>query len=403
MFQNLLYSLSGYVLVGSSLVLLRYGAALRRLWREPVLRHPLLIVESDDWGAGPVQAQATALDRLRRLLVKHRDAAGRHPVVTLALILAVPDGGAIRTEAHYVRRPLGDAAFAPVIDAIERGRAAGVFSLQLHGLEHFWPDSLMACNDPGVQAWLREDAPPATERLPSPLQSRWVDAPTLPSRNHPPERVRAAVAEETELFARILGQPAAVVVPPTFVWTREVEHAWARHGVQTVITPGRRYTCRDGAGRPGGAEGAFFNGMSEAGVTYLVRDDYFEPERGHTAEDALRALARKWSQGRPCLLETHRSNFIGDPKVAERSLVEIERLYTEALARYPSLRFASSEELAAALRNKNSAWIEPRWRAQVPAWVSRTRALRRFWRLARLTGLAWAMDAFAWFCRTRAG
>ena len=41
--------------------------------------------------------------------------------------------------------------------------AAGVFALQLHGLEHYWPDALMAANDPAVRSWLEGEMPAATE------------------------------------------------------------------------------------------------------------------------------------------------------------------------------------------------------------------------------------------------
>ena len=43
-----------------------YGSILRALWREPVLSHPVLIVESDDWG--PAEASdAVRLDWLASL------------------------------------------------------------------------------------------------------------------------------------------------------------------------------------------------------------------------------------------------------------------------------------------------------------------------------------------------
>ena len=44
-------------------VLLAFAGPLVARWREPVLRHPVLAIESDDWGAGP-PAQAAALARL---------------------------------------------------------------------------------------------------------------------------------------------------------------------------------------------------------------------------------------------------------------------------------------------------------------------------------------------------
>lgn len=395
--------LATWCFVGPIVLLVIYRQILHSLWQEPVFRYPVLVIESDDWGAGPVQAQTAALNNLINLLTKYKDSAGRHPVVTLALVLAVPDSAAIQREGRYGRLMLDAVMFKPVVEAIKRGRAAGIFSLQLHGLEHYWPDTLMGITDAAVQVWLREEMPPATEELPSALQSRWVDASSLPSRPHSPQVIEAAVAEEAGLFERILGQRALVVVPPTFVWTHEVEQAWARHGVKVVITPGRRYTCRDEAGRPGCVEGAFLNGMIGAGVSYMVRDDYFEPERGHYAEQALAALAQKWSQGRPCLLETHRANFIGDRAVAERSFAEMDRLYALALARFPNLRFASCEELAIALQKGDAAWIDTRWAMRFSAWVSRVRTQPRFWKLARFTGLAWLMQGTAWAGRIMTG
>jgi len=372
-------------------VLLFFGRDLRAIWREPVLRHPVMIIESDDWGAGPVAAQAVALQELADLLTRHRDMAGRHPVMTLALVLAVPDGAAIERDGHYHRRLLDDPLFESVRKAIARGRAAGVFALQLHGLEHYWPGGLMAVTDPAVQAWLREPSPAATETLPPHLQSRWVDASVLPSRPLAEDAVAAAVAEEVRLFGRVFGEMPRVAVPPTFVWTAEVEREWARAGVEFVVTPGLRSACRDATGLPNCDSGPFRTGQRGAGVTYIVRGDYFEPERGHRAERALAALHRVSGQGRACLLETHRSNFIGDPAVAADAAKEIDRLFAMSLGQNPALRFLSTEELGCALRRNDPVWVEQRFAPRLHAWLVRMRALRGFWRLSRLTGLAWVL------------
>ena len=72
-------------------VLLAFAGPLVARWREPVLRQPVLIIESDDWGAGPL-AQADALNRLSALLQRVRDGSGRPAVMTLGVVLEVPDG-----------------------------------------------------------------------------------------------------------------------------------------------------------------------------------------------------------------------------------------------------------------------------------------------------------------------
>lgn len=358
---------------------------LRALWREPVFVAPILIVESDDWGAGPL-AQADALDALADRLGAYRDALGRHPVMTLAMILALPEAG----NAH-ARRLLEPAVLA----AIRRGQAREVFALQLHGLTHFWPPALARAAQAEVGAWLQ--APECTETLPSALQSRWVDASVLPSQPLPREAVEAAVAEEVALYRELFGSVPEVVVPPTFVWTEAVESAWAAAGVQGVITPGLRLTCRDGEGRPGCADRAMRNGDSGAGgLVYLVRDDYFEPALGHLPERALAALRHKTALGRPCLLETHRSNFLAatshDPAAA---LAALDALYAGAVAAFPQLRFASCAELVRAIGQADPAWIARSGRVRFTIWQRRIAVLPRFAKLARGLGLLTLFGLFA--------
>jgi hypothetical protein len=376
-------------------VLFHYRRDLMAIWREPVLRFPVMIIESDDWGAGPVEAQAAALNQLVDVLSCYQDQSGRRPVMTLALVLAVPDGRAIGRDGQYQRLLLDDPLFAPVRQAIERGRVAGVFGLQLHGLEHYWPAGLMASTDPAVRAWLTAGTPGATEKLPSHLQSRWVDASVLPSRSLDPSTIDAAVREEGELYQRLFGEPPRVAVPPTFVWTEDVERAWVRAGVEFVVTPGLRSTCRNAAGLPDCDSEPLHNNQPGLGVTYLVRDDYFEPERDHRAERGLSALENKWAQRRPCLLETHRSNFIADDASAARNLTEVDRLYTLVLEHQPDVRFVSTEDLGRGLREEDPAWIEQGFTVRLAAWLERARALSGYWRAARVTGLAWFMKLLA--------
>ncbi len=373
-------------------VLLYYRRDLLALWREPVLRYPVIIIESDDWGAGPVEAQAKALDRLVDVLMRYRDHNGRHPVMTLALVLAVPDGRAIRRDGQYHRLSLEDTMFEPVLQAIERGRAAGVFALQLHGLEHYWPDALMASVDPAVRAWLESDGPATTEALPPHLQSRWVDASALPSVELSRGAVDGAVNEEVNLYERLFGERPRVVVPPTFVWNEAVEAAWAQEGLECVVTPGLRSACRNADGLPDCDTGPLHNGQQGNGMTYIVRDDYFEPERGHRAERALAALAEKMAQGRPCLLETHRSNFIRNEEGCVGALSAVEELYSRALARNPTLCFLATTELAVAMRTRDPVWFDDRFSQRLSAWCTRARQVPGFRRWAKFTGMAWLLS-----------
>lgn len=372
-------------LAANALLLFRYRSELRRLWLEPVFRYPILVIESDDWGAGPL-SQATALHDIANVLAKHRDATGRAPVFNLALVLAIPDGPAVRRSGCYQRICLDAPMFGPVLVALREGQGRGVFALQLHGMEHYWPAALMASIDVQVRDWLGQVPPAATEQLPSPLQSRWVDASQLPSRPHSNEAICAAVAEEVSTYARIFGTPPKVVVPPTFVWTRSVELAWADQGLECVVTPGWRYIRRNRQGQPDGDEGPILNGDQAGTVTYLSRIDYFEPSRGRDAAYALKALQRATAEGRPCLLENHRDNFIGSAAQRERSLIELDKVYCNALAQHLDVRFLSSWDLGRILRDRDPRWLYLGFRGRLSHLFARLRGTGRLWKLLALSG-----------------
>lgn len=368
-----------------------YRHALAGYWREPVLRYPVLVFESDDWGAGPLE-QAQALDALRQILKSYRDQSGRYPVMTLGLILSIADTQAMRTakQSAYIRLALDNACFEPVLAALRAGINEGVFAPQLHGLEHYWPPAVMAAarEDVQVAEWLKQNGIGLSEDLPSRLQSRWIDAASLPAQPLSDAEIFAAVAEEVKVYMQIFGAKPAIAVPTTFVWSDVVERAWAAHGVSCIITPGTRYEYRDRQGRPSGDGRVILNGdRGQGDVMYLVRDNYFEPNLGHRAEKGLDALALQTVCGRPTLLETHRFNFLGNPAQSKAALAELNRLLAEARAHYSELRFLSTQDIARAIASRDMLLIVTDPRALVHAWLARIKRMSRFWKLARLTGL----------------
>ncbi len=375
------------------LLLLAYGRPLLACWREPVLKHPVLILESDDWGAGPLE-QAVALEKIVRCLSGFRDQTGRPAMMTLGIILEVPDGDRIRRDdphAYHGLR-LGMPVFAPIQTAIGGGIKAGVFSPQLHGLTHYRPLSLLkaAMGDEPMSNWLTGSSPATTELLPDALQSNWIDGASWPPLQIPDSEIVATVRETCAVYLPLFGQPK-VAVPTTFIWNDRVEQAWAKEGVQTVITPGRRYTSRNTQGQPDGVDAQMQNGMiSSRGLLYLVRDVYFEPSRGHGPHQLLNGVAVQTALGRPTLVETHRFNFLGP--AAEASMDALSKALASVLVNWPQIRFLSSAELATAYRAHDPQWIENRLSVRIQAWATRVRQLPRFWKLCRITGLSWVLN-----------
>ncbi len=361
-------------------VALIYGRSLHALWREPVLRHPVCIVESDDWGPGEA-SHAGALSRIREVLLRHRDVEGRPACMTIGVLLAVPDCAAIAKAdgSAYARQTLLDPRHAPIRETLQAGERTGCFALQLHGMEHIWPASLMNAvliEDPEVSGWLRDGVGWHTEALPSALQSRWVDGSVLPSRGLDASDIKLAVDEETSLFEQVFGCVPRVVVPPTFVWNATVERAWAAKGVNVVITPGRRLTGRDAQGRPAMSDRSILNAQKgDGGVIYLVRDVYFEPALGHRAATVVPEIAQRFALGRPALLETHRFNFVRSEAECTLSLNELDALFGQVRDSWPDLRFMSSERLVGLLTAEDSVLLENRLARRLTIWLRRARGL----------------------------
>ena len=334
--------------IGSLVLYLIHRDLLGCLWREPVFARPVVIVESDDWGPGPA-SDALILRRIAEQLADIRDRDGRPALMTLGVVLGKPDGGAILADdcQRYHRRLLDEEAYAPIVEAMREGCAKGVFTLQRHGLEHCWPDSLLdrARHDAALRAWLA-DPEARSEALPSALQSRWVDAAVLPSRALPDAEVEAAVKEEGEIFQRIFGERPSVAVPNTFVWSAAVEQAWVEGGVRCVVTCGRQYEGRRAGGGLMPPTRLIFNGQRGFGeIRYLVRDVYFEPVRGHRADQVWQGVAERTALGRPALIETHRESFIAADDAVEHALLELVRALRGVVKRHPDVCFLSPAAL----------------------------------------------------------
>jgi hypothetical protein len=134
-----------------------------------------------------------------------------------------------------------------------------------------------------------------------------------------------------------------------------------------------------------------------------VRTDYFEPVRGRGADHALAVLQRCAGEGRACLLENHRDNFIGDPGRRNRSCAELGRLLREARTRHPDLRWLSTAEWLEILRARDAVWLVDSWRERLPFLWCRISGSGRLWKLLRWSGAAWLGGQFVRAVGVQAG
>jgi hypothetical protein len=361
-------------------------ARYQHLFREIVLRRPVVAFESDDWGPGPPE-DALRLRELAACVSPYRDGRNRPTVITVGVVLAVADTPTVASQSESLQRlTLDSERCSQVRQALLEGEKQGAFVFQLHCAEHYWPPALLAVGrrEDTVARWLSTPGIARTESLPSYLQSRWIDTSRLPSQPLAEPVIALAVDEEVQLFDRVFGKGPEVVVPPTFVWDERVERAWARRGIKVVITSGCRHEARDVHGRLEPPTKIIRNGERafDKGPVYLVRDVYFEPALGHRAEDTIERIVDKARLGRPALIEMHRFNFVDDDDKANGSLAELRKLLEGALAALPDLRFVPPGELADAIVHGDSDLVETRFLGRLAVW------LRRLWGERRIRWLA---------------
>lgn len=374
---------------------------MKSCWHEPMLRVPVVIIESDDWGPAS-ESDADVLGQIISVLKKYKDRQGRHPVMTIGTILAIPDTQSIRDGGgkEYSRLVLDDPQFSAVREKLKEGAKEDVFALQLHGLEHYWPPALLSIaeSDRNVHQWLTGERYPRTEDLPSKLQSRWTDASCVPSRWLSHQEIKEAVNEEVEIFKRVFNQIPYVVIPPTFLWTEQVEQAWSNEGVEVIVTPGRRYESRDEDGRLVENGSIIYNGeKTNSGLVCIVRKDYFEPGYGHNTKKGLAALEQNINVARPTLFETHRFNFTGSEKDISSALNELDMLINAALQKYPGLLFMPTYDLAKKLTSHSSGLVINSTRHRLRPWLRRLSLIPGMRKVAYLTGaimVAWVINLF---------
>ena len=105
---------------------------------------------------------------------------------------------------------------------------------------------------------------------------------------------------------------------------------------------------------------------SDAGQCYLVRDTHCESALGHSAQRLVDGLVERTGQGRTRLVEMHRFNFL---RQTDQSLKTLQTAMALSLDCYPILRFATSLELARAIRQANPTLLETQFGLRLRAWL----------------------------------
>jgi len=353
-------------------------------------RHPVVVLQSDDWGLcawlpDTTRAEviveeierwdiygwarsyhrstlesAADVDALVELLVRHRGGDGMPAILQSNTIVAAPDYERIEARAYeeMILQELGEYGGRwrrpGLLPAIRRGMSANVWYPEYHGLLHInaqrWLE-LLRGEDPETLRMFEEEIL---------LNDDWSDEYEYDA-SLPYEERERQFRRGMELFESLFGRRAVSTIAPDYAWPADQERIFRDAGIE-VVQGWRAQTMQPtGVNRIRRAWRRIARPMGhyddELDLLYLVRNVHFEPDGNESAvEDALRDVQRAWSNSEPAIISTHRVNYARlDAGEAERSRSALDRLLASILELEPRTVFLTDAELRQLYRRGHSA------------------------------------------------
>lgn len=353
-------------------------------------RH-ILVIESDDWGSIRMPSKeaydqliknglrvdkdpycrydslATAddLNALFDVLCSVKDKNGRHAVMTADSVVANPDFEKIKEsgfEGYFYepftetlkRYPNHESAFKMWKQGIEEG----IFHPQFHGREHL-----------NVKKWLRIlQSGDKTTILAFKYGTFGLSSKVDPSINNFMGAFDSGLEEDIidyskiltdglNIFENIIGYKPESFIAPKYIWSPRIEPVLKTNGIRYLQGMVCQTIPINNANTFVYKKNNFCGRKSEYGLTYLMRNCFFEPSQGGpTAKECLHRVKMAFRWRKPATISMHRLNVIGaiDENNRTKNLLELKWLLNEIVKSYPDVEFMSSDELGRLITNENN-------------------------------------------------
>lgn len=353
-------------------------------------RH-IVVIESDDWGSIRMPSKnvykqfldkgirvdkdpyckydslATAqdLEALFNVLTSVKDKNGRNAVLTADTIVANPVFEKIKEsgfkEYFYEpftetlkRSPLHDNAF----ELWKQGMSAGIFRPQLHGREHLnvkkWLRTLQS-GDEITKLSFELGTFGLTSSVDSRIKNNYMGA-FNSGLDEDIEEYDQILKEAQELFINIFGYKSESFIATTYTWNPKIEYSLKKNGIKYLQGMVHQKIPLDDDTTFTYKKNNFIGRKSPSGLTYLMRNCYFEPSQSTaSAEDCLERVKIAFRWKKPATISMHRLNVIGaiDEDNRSNNLNSLKWLLKSIVKLYPDVEFMSSDELGRLIDNSD--------------------------------------------------
>jgi hypothetical protein len=344
--------------------------------------HPIVVIESDDWGSHRIPSKQayekllqkglplhkspyTQFDGLERpedvdalfhVLKKHKDAHGKHPVITANTLMGNPDFQRIETtqfqEFYRITLPETYQILQEnTLTLFQQGLQEQLWMPQFHGREHVnifsWLSHLKQQHPWFTLAFNEHVWGLSSDLIPGKSIQAAFD-------HEPASDVWPIIQEGLQDFERTFGFKSTSIIAPNYIWSEQLHEPLHRAGVQhfqsmkyQLLPKNTSQEKRRKLRHVTGEKTAF-------GQTFAVRNCHFEPtEKHHHISDTLKEIHSAFLWKKPAIICTHRINYTSRLEGSKRdeNLKQLDLLLAEILKRWPNVQFMSTPELAHLLKN----------------------------------------------------
>lgn len=343
----------------------------------------VVVFESDDWGSIRIpsnQVRQQLLDKglikatdpfskydsletsvdyyaLYEVLKKFKDKNGNHPILTANVILNNPDFAKIaegKFETYYnesfleTYRNYPESATA--FDALREGIEQKLIVPQFHGNEHLnvsrWMKFLKQGNERYHFAFERKCF--AIDEINAENRRGNLMAAYDYNNRAELDYVKISITEGLKQFEQLFGFKSRTTVAPCYVWDSTIEQVFKEDEVESF--QGSYVQNCPVRGTAFKKKYRYSGQLNGGGQRYFVRNALFEPSLAPNANwvalcmESI-AIAFKW--GKPAIIGGHRINFCSrlDEKQRMQNLINLEKLLSQMLQRWPEIQFSDSSNL----------------------------------------------------------
>jgi hypothetical protein len=342
----------------------------------------VIVIESDDWGSIRIpnkKAQeclvneslikltdpfstfdclesADDYEALFKVLKKHKDSLGNHPVLTANMVMANPDFEKIKANQfkYFYFEPFAKTyqTYYPnqqTFGVLQKGIDQKLIFPQFHAREHLnvipWLKRLQSGEERFLKAFdvncfAIDDFTKGNNRSNLMASYDYQNEEELAF-------VQQSIQQGLQMFENTFGFASKTTVAPCYVWNESVENIFYQSSIKSLQSSYIQQKISNGKHLRIWQKTGATNKLDQR---YFVRNVLFEPALSKNinwVDKAMESIAIAFFWGKPAVVGSHRINYVAGLSHENRSntLSQLDQLLKRVLKKWPDIEFIHSEQL----------------------------------------------------------